>query len=155
MGTAKTLIRLGGCPGWSDPSLGAQSLCWFCHVAAHLPVYIHHITGLESKRPEIAKEIHHSEKSAIHFGHCYRARSWTKQQGWRSSCGFNGKSWSTSLMNAGGTRDHQKQCWIWRPADDRRYQWNTPSWTTELGSKNLLRSNALVSCMEEMGKPFL
>ena len=34
--TAKTLIRLGGCPGWSESSLGAQSLCWFCHVAAHM-----------------------------------------------------------------------------------------------------------------------
>ena len=30
--TAKTLIRLGGCPGWSESSLGAQSLCWFGHV---------------------------------------------------------------------------------------------------------------------------
>ena len=27
--TAKTLIRLGGCPGCSESSLGAQSLCWF------------------------------------------------------------------------------------------------------------------------------
>ena len=36
MQTAKTLIRLGGCPGGSESSLGAQSLCWFCHVAAHL-----------------------------------------------------------------------------------------------------------------------
>ena len=34
--TAKTLIRLGECPGWSESSLGAQSLCWFCHVAAHV-----------------------------------------------------------------------------------------------------------------------
>ena len=34
--TAKTLIRLGGCPGWSESSLGAQSLCWFCHVAAQV-----------------------------------------------------------------------------------------------------------------------
>ena len=33
--TAKTLIRLVGCPGWSEFSLDAQSLCWFCHVAAH------------------------------------------------------------------------------------------------------------------------
>ena len=32
----KTLIRLGGCPGWSDSSLGTHSLCWFCHVAAHI-----------------------------------------------------------------------------------------------------------------------
>ena len=34
--TAKPLIRLGGCPGWSEASLGAHSFCWFCHVAAHL-----------------------------------------------------------------------------------------------------------------------
>ena len=34
--TTKTLIRLGGCLGWSESSLGAQSLCWFCHVAAQM-----------------------------------------------------------------------------------------------------------------------
>ena len=33
---AKTLIRLGGCPGWSESLQGAQSFCWFCHEAAHL-----------------------------------------------------------------------------------------------------------------------
>ena len=36
MRTAKTLIRLGGCPGWSESSLGAHSLCWFCQIAAHM-----------------------------------------------------------------------------------------------------------------------
>ena len=36
MRTAKTLIRLGGCPGRSESSLGAQSFCWFCHEAAQL-----------------------------------------------------------------------------------------------------------------------
>ena len=36
MWTAKTLIRLGGYPGWSDSSLGAQSFCRFCHVAAQM-----------------------------------------------------------------------------------------------------------------------
>ena len=39
MRTAKTDQigrRLGGCPGWSESSLGTQSLYWFCHVAAHL-----------------------------------------------------------------------------------------------------------------------
>ena len=36
MRTAKTLIRLGGCPGWSESSLGAESLCWFCHEAAQI-----------------------------------------------------------------------------------------------------------------------
>ena len=38
MWTAKTLIRLGRCPGWSESSLGAQSLCWFCCVAAHFQI---------------------------------------------------------------------------------------------------------------------
>ena len=32
----RRLIRLGGCPGWSEYSLGAQSLCWFCHEAARI-----------------------------------------------------------------------------------------------------------------------
>ena len=36
--TAKTLIRLGRCPCWSVSSLGVQSLCWFCHVAAHFVI---------------------------------------------------------------------------------------------------------------------
>ena len=36
MRTAKTLIRLGGCPGWSESSLSAQSLRWFCHEAAFI-----------------------------------------------------------------------------------------------------------------------
>ena len=32
----RRLIRLSGCPGWSESSLGAQPHCWFCHVAAQL-----------------------------------------------------------------------------------------------------------------------
>ena len=34
--TAKTLLRLGGCRGSSESSLGAHSFCWFCHEAAHI-----------------------------------------------------------------------------------------------------------------------
>ena len=30
--------KLGWCPGWSESLLGAQSLCWFCHVAAHMKI---------------------------------------------------------------------------------------------------------------------
>ena len=30
------LIRLGGCPGWSESSLGTQSFCWFCDDAAQI-----------------------------------------------------------------------------------------------------------------------
>ena len=37
---AKTLIRLGGCPGWSESSLGAQSFCWFCLEAAHFRIFM-------------------------------------------------------------------------------------------------------------------
>ena len=35
-GQAKTLIRLDGCPGWSESSLGTQSFCWFWHEVAHV-----------------------------------------------------------------------------------------------------------------------
>ena len=34
----RRLIRLGGCPGWSESSLGAQPHCWLCHEAAHMEV---------------------------------------------------------------------------------------------------------------------
>ena len=33
---AKTQFSLGIRPGWSESSLGAHSLCWFCHVVAHI-----------------------------------------------------------------------------------------------------------------------
>ena len=32
----RRLIRLGGCPGWSESLLGAQSFCGFCHEGAHM-----------------------------------------------------------------------------------------------------------------------
>ena len=32
--------RMGGCPGWSESSLGAHSFCWFCHEAAHIVTMI-------------------------------------------------------------------------------------------------------------------
>ena len=32
----RRLISLGGCPGWSESSLGAQSFCCFCHEVAHI-----------------------------------------------------------------------------------------------------------------------
>ena len=42
MRTAKTLIRLGGCPGWSESSLGAQSFCWFCHEVTQMYLLFWH-----------------------------------------------------------------------------------------------------------------
>ena len=38
MRTAKTLIRPGGCSGWSESLLGAQPFCWFCHEAAQIVI---------------------------------------------------------------------------------------------------------------------
>ena len=37
--TAKTLIRLGRCPVWSESSLGAQSFCWFCRAVAQIGLW--------------------------------------------------------------------------------------------------------------------
>ena len=39
-------IRPGGCPGWSESSLGAHSFCWFCHVAAHFTKWSESFTQL-------------------------------------------------------------------------------------------------------------
>ena len=35
---AKTQISLGIHPVWSESSLGADSICWFCHVVAHFHI---------------------------------------------------------------------------------------------------------------------
>ena len=34
MRITKTLIKLGGCPSWSESSQGTHSFCWFWHVKA-------------------------------------------------------------------------------------------------------------------------
>ena len=38
MRTAKTLIRLGGCPGWSESSLGAQVILLILSFAGSYPI---------------------------------------------------------------------------------------------------------------------
>ena len=43
--TVKTLIRLGGCPGWPESSLDTQLFCWFCHEAAQIVVCIFFATS--------------------------------------------------------------------------------------------------------------
>ena len=40
MSAQKRLTRLGGCPGWSESSLGAESFCWFCHEVAQMWKFI-------------------------------------------------------------------------------------------------------------------
>ena len=36
--TTKPLIRLRGCPGWSESSLGQMLFCWFCRAAAQINI---------------------------------------------------------------------------------------------------------------------
>ena len=67
MRTAKTLIRLGGCPGWSESSLGAQSLCWFCHVAAHFAIIkLSTISRLSKQHVNITHFHLHVQKENAH-----------------------------------------------------------------------------------------
>ena len=48
--TAKALIRLGGCPGWSESSPGTQSFCWFCHEAAQMVIIFLHTRSLGTQK---------------------------------------------------------------------------------------------------------
>ena len=50
----RRLIRLGGCPGWSESSLGAQPHCWVCHKAAHI-LFIHIIGKVLKRSSELIK----------------------------------------------------------------------------------------------------
>ena len=64
----KTQIRLGGCPGWSEFSLGAHSFYWFCHVVAHFmtnpesrmtePVIVRILRGRASGRADAGYKAH-------------------------------------------------------------------------------------------------
>ena len=66
MQTAKTLIRLGGCPGWSESSLGAHSLCWFCHEVAHLSLFVSFTTFIDVQ--EILFSLLFSDGCSCEFG---------------------------------------------------------------------------------------
>ena len=44
---AKTQIRLGGCPGWSESLLGTLSFCWFCHTVAYLLIVSEGVSDLK------------------------------------------------------------------------------------------------------------
>ena len=63
----RRLIRWGGCPGWSESLLGAQSFCWFCHETAHLSLTlsIHPIRG-DSQNVAI-KQISHHKTNKLHL----------------------------------------------------------------------------------------
>ena len=37
------LIKLGGCLGWSESSLGTQPFCWFCHEVAQMHMRNHSV----------------------------------------------------------------------------------------------------------------
>ena len=61
---AKTQISLGirpAHPGWSEYSLDAQSLCWFCHVLAHFlhlfsqQAEVFHLVSVEVGRRTVSR----------------------------------------------------------------------------------------------------
>ena len=78
MRTAKPLIRLGGCPGWSESSLGAQPLCWFCRAAAHMTWYSYKkdCTLRSARYGQTASNVHFIRIS------CHMSRSTTKPTKW-------------------------------------------------------------------------
>ena len=46
MSAQRRLIRLDGCPGWYESSLGAQSFCLFCLDVAHINFHFMHVVRL-------------------------------------------------------------------------------------------------------------
>ena len=86
MWTAKTLIRLGGCPGWSESSLGAHAVlsrggsisrrlhprlalfyCWVGRIIQHL-VYLSRLMRLWHLSPSVDSFFKHA-CTAIHWGY--------------------------------------------------------------------------------------
>ena len=66
----RLMIRLGGCLGLSESSLGAQSFCWFCHGVAQIIRFqridnlsFHISARLESVRTQFPYVDFHSNKS--------------------------------------------------------------------------------------------
>ena len=57
MRTAKTLIRVGRCKGWSESSLCAHSFCWFCHVVALVISFVNTNTIWATSRENILSGI--------------------------------------------------------------------------------------------------
>ena len=81
MRTAKTLIRLGGCPGWSESSLGTHSFCWFCHVVAHIRIKWMMIMRNDKAWFWLIINFHEEQKCVF----CLMYSSWWKQDFWKSS----------------------------------------------------------------------
>ena len=59
MRTVKTLIRLGGCPGWSESSLATQLLCWFCHVTAYMAKQLKQKLKTTRNNPSLSRSMHY------------------------------------------------------------------------------------------------
>ena len=64
----RRLIRLGGCPGWSESSLHTQSFCWFCHDVAHLSVPNHEtVKSSSSVASQVFLMMFFDQRSNPHF----------------------------------------------------------------------------------------
>ena len=97
----RRLIRLGGCPGWSESSLSALSFCWFCHVVSHM--LRNHLDINSFAWPEDCKNLKkfgHQKKNRCNY-HTKRAWSWTTlfvarpvcPKTWDHTVWFNAQSW--------------------------------------------------------------
>ena len=55
-GTARTLIRLSGCPGWSEYLLGAHPFCWFWVIHWENGSAVH--TFCDAKNESLEQPVH-------------------------------------------------------------------------------------------------
>ena len=55
------------CQGWSESSLGAQSLCWFCHVAAQTDTNLNNADRMANSidTDQTVRKLHHN--TVCHF----------------------------------------------------------------------------------------
>ena len=74
LSAARSLIRLGGCPGWSESSLGAHSFYWFFHVVVHM--YILNIKS-EMRSFKSNENIHKKEGGSYYVVSANKASSVT------------------------------------------------------------------------------
>ena len=75
MRTAKTLFRPGGCPGWSESSLGTHSFCWFCPEVAHFCLNHYRWSCIWRKNVLILSVIHNNSDQQAGKSPCCKSLS--------------------------------------------------------------------------------
>ena len=83
----KILIRLGGCPGWSESSLCAQSFCWFVMRQLNYIAYVQSSTNGTIGMPIPSMVLPLVEPVApilptIGYQYCRQPRTWARLPVW-------------------------------------------------------------------------